>query len=115
MTNEKLLVAFFRSDTGVEPVRDWLKTLEQSDRRIIGEDIKTVQFGWLLGMPVVRKMAPGLWEVRSQLVSRIARILFTVEEGKMVLLHGFIKKTQKTPDQDLSLTQQRLALLRRRK
>jgi phage-related protein len=108
----RLVVLFFRTERGSEPVREWIKALSIVEKRIIGEDIKTVQFGWPLGMPVVRKMEPGLWEVRSSLPSRIARILFTVTEHKMVLLHGFIKKSEKTPADDLALARQRLAQLR---
>ncbi|MBF0164325.1 MAG: type II toxin-antitoxin system RelE/ParE family toxin [Magnetococcales bacterium] len=99
----RLQVAFFRTETGGEPVREWLKSLDQTERRIIGEEIKTVQIGWPLGMPLVRKMEADLWEIRCQLPGRIARILFTTEAEKMVLLHGFIKKTQKTPDQELQV------------
>jgi phage-related protein len=108
----RLVVFFFRTERGSEPVREWIKALSIVEKRIIGEDIKTVQFGWPLGMPIVRKVEPGLWEVRSRLPSRIARILFTVTEHKMVLLHGFIKKSEKTPADDLSLARQRLAQLR---
>ena len=111
----RLQVVFFRIESGNEPVREWLKSLSQEDKRIIGEDIKTVQFGWPLGMPVVRNIGPGFWEVRSRLVDRIARILFTVEAGKMVRLHGFIKKSEKTPLDDLNLARRRLAQLRGRK
>ncbi|MBF0448187.1 MAG: type II toxin-antitoxin system RelE/ParE family toxin [Magnetococcales bacterium] len=111
----KLRVAFFKTKSGTEPVREWLKNLDQSEKKAIGEEIKTVQFGWPLGMPVVRKMEPNLWEVRIQLDGRIARILFTVEEEIMVLLHGFIKKTQKTPTQELKLAKQRMSILRKRK
>ena len=78
---------------------------------IIGEDIKTVQFGWPLGMPLVRKLDKGLWEVRSRLPDRIARVMFTNGGGRMVLLHGFIKKSKKTPMQDLELARTRLRLL----
>lgn len=59
-------------------------------------------------MPLVRKLAPGLWEVRVQITDGIARILFTVAGAKMVLLHGFVKKSQKTPADDLALARQRL-------
>ncbi|MCW5556199.1 MAG: type II toxin-antitoxin system RelE/ParE family toxin [Verrucomicrobiae bacterium] len=106
-----LTVAFFRTETGREPVREWLKSLPREARRIIGEDIKTVQFGWPLGMPLVRKLDKGLWEVRSRLPDRIARVLFTSGEGRMVLLHGIIKKSQKTPQEDLELAKTRLRLL----
>lgn len=106
-----LSVCFFQTDAGGEPVRDWLKTLSAQDRKTIGEDIKTVQFGWPLGMPLVRKMGKGLWEVRIHLENRIARVLFTVEDGVMVLLHGFIKKSQTTPQDDLDLGKARLKQL----
>ena len=111
----RLQAAFFRTEYGNEPVREWLKLLSREDKRIIGEDIKTVQFGWPLGMPVVRKIGPGLWEVRSRLVDRIARVLFTVETSRMILLHGFIKKSDKTPLDDLNLARRRLAQLRGKK
>jgi phage-related protein len=78
----------------------------------IGEDIKTVQFGWPIGMPMVRKLEPDLWEVRSHLAGRIARVLFTVAANKMVLLHSFIKKSNQTPQDNLSISRQRLAQLR---
>jgi phage-related protein len=106
-----LSVAFFCTAAGNEPVREWLKSLPREERRIIGEDIKTVQFGWPLGMPLVRKLDKGLWEVRSRLPNRIARVIFTSGEGRMVLLHGFIKKSQKTPQEDLELARTRLRLL----
>jgi phage-related protein len=93
-------------------VRDWLKSLPFDEKRIIGEDIKTVQFGWPLGMPIVRKLEPGLWEVRSKLPDKIARVIFTVNGSKMVLLHGFIKKSEKTPQDDLKVARQRLTHLR---
>lgn len=108
----RLQVIFYKTDSGNEPVREWLKSLLRNDRKIIGEDIKTVQFGWPLGMPLVRKLDVGLWEVRSRLDNRIARVLFTVEESVMVLLHGFIKKSEKTPASDLNLAKKRLATLR---
>jgi phage-related protein len=106
-----LSVAFFRTATRNEPVREWLKSLPREERRIIGEDIKTVQFGWPLGMPLVRKLDKALWEVRSRLPNRIARVIFTSGEGRMVLLHAFIKKSQKTPQEDLELAKTRLRLL----
>jgi phage-related protein len=104
-------VVFFRTTADNEPVREWLKSLPREERRVIGEDIKTVQFGWPLGMPLVRKLDKGLWEVRSRLPDRIARVIFTTGEGRMILLHGFIKKSQKTPQEDLELAKTRLRLL----
>jgi len=104
----KLEVRFFKTDGGTEPVRDWLRELSASDRKTIGADIKTVQFGWPLGMPLVRKMDKDLWEVRIHLENRIARVLFTVSNGTIVLLHGFVKKSQATPQPDLKLAIDRM-------
>ena len=101
-------VVFFRTGTGREPVREWLLELEKEDRKVIGEDIKLVQFRWPLGMPLVRKLEADLWEVRSHLSGgRIARVLFTVRANEIALLHGFIKKTRKTLQQDLEVARER--------
>jgi phage-related protein len=105
----RLEVVFYRTAAGKEPVREWLKSLPKQDRRTIGLDLKTVQFGWPLGMPLVRKLESGIWEVRSNLDQRIARVLFTTIGDKMVLLHGFIKKAQKTPAGDIELARSRKA------
>jgi len=115
-------IRFFATDSGNEPVREWLKTLPASERRAIGADIKTVQFGWPLGMPLVRKLDKDLWEVRIHLMDRIARILFimdriarilfTVVGHTMVLLHGFIKKSQATPPEELDVAKRRLQRIR---
>ena len=102
-----LKVAFYRNANGREPVRDWLRSLDQDAKKTIGEDIKTVQFGWPLGMPLVRSLGDGLWEVRSSLSGSIARVLFTTQANKIVLLHGFIKKTQKIPSKELALARRR--------
>ncbi|MHB8919443.1 MAG: type II toxin-antitoxin system RelE/ParE family toxin [Halothiobacillus sp.] len=108
VTTPILDVRFYRSESGNEPVRDWLRSMNASDRKVIGEDIKTVQFGWPLGMPLVRKMGKDLWEIRTRLDGRIARVLFTSKDGMIVLLHGFIKKSDKTPADDLAVAQQRM-------
>jgi len=105
-----LPAAFYRSDSGLEPVRRWLKELSKEDRGIIGDDIRTVELGWPVGMPACRPIRSrrGLWEVRSNLPgNRIARVIFCIHEGKMILLHGFIKKTEKTSDRDLDLAMKR--------
>jgi len=105
---KRLPAQFYRSDSGREPVREWLKGLEAEDRKVIGEDIKDVEFSWPIGMPLVGSLGRELWEVRSRLPrGRIARVVFCVEQGRMVLLHGFIKKTQKTPQNDLDLALKR--------
>ena len=108
-SKKRLPVVFYRTEAGGEPVRDWLKSGEISpeDRRRIGEDIKTVEFGWPVGMPTCRPLGDGLWEVRISLKRRIARVLFCVRHERMVLLHGFVKKTQRTPAGDLALALER--------
>lgn len=85
-----------------------MRSLDREDRKIVGEDIKDVEFSWPIGMPLCRALSKGLWEVRSDLANgRIARVIFCVQEGRMVLLHGFIKKTQKTPTDVLELALRR--------
>ena len=102
-------VIFYRVLGGAEPVRDWLLSLPAEDRRMIGFDLMTVQFGWPVGMPLCRALSDGLWEVRSTLPSRrIARVLFFVADGRIGVVHGFIKKTQKTPADDLTLARRRM-------
>jgi phage-related protein len=102
---KRVQAVFYQTEAGGEPVRAWLKSLTREDRKRIGEDIKTVEFGWPVGMPVCRSVGGGTYEVRSDLAqNRIARVLFYFDKnGRMVLLHGFIKKTQKTPEENLDL------------
>lgn len=108
----RLAVHFYRAASGNEPVRDWLMSLSRNDRRTVGEDIKTVQLGWPLGMPVVRKLEPGLWEIRSHLKDGIARVLFTTVGQAMVLLHGLVKKRQTLPKSELGLARNRMKEVR---
>jgi len=108
MNQPVLSVLFFKSNSGNEPVRDWLRELSATDRKTIGEDIKTVQYGWQLRMPLVRKMDKNLWEVRVHLDNRIARVLFTLWDRQIILLHGFVKKSQATPKSDLKLAHDRM-------
>lgn len=108
--DKRIPAFFYRTEGRAEPVREWLRGLDSEDRRIIGEDIKTVEFGWPVGMPVCRPIVShkGLWEVRSSLPNRrIARVLFCIAGSRMVLLHGFIKTTKKTPKPDLELAVKR--------
>jgi phage-related protein len=105
---KRLPVIFYRTPGGAEPVRDWLNDLPLQDRRTLGHDLATVEFGWPVGMPLCRSLSGGLWEIRSNLPShRTARVIFCAAEGRMVLLHGFIKRTQKTPQPDLNLARRR--------
>ena len=108
----RLTVRFFRSTQGNEPVREWLRAQPAADRKAIGEEIRTVQLGWPLGMPVVRKLQADLWGVRVRLHDGIARVLFTIEDQEAVLLHGFIKKSQKIPADELATATGRLKQLR---
>jgi phage-related protein len=111
---KRLPAAFWRSASDAEPVREWLQSLEKSDRYEIGTAIKTVEFGWPIGMPTCRSMGGGLWEVRASLPrGRIAQVLFCIHEGQMILLHGFMKKTQTTPKNDLDLAGDRKRQLER--
>jgi len=105
-------VVFFRLDSGREPVREWLRNMSRDNRKTLGEDIKTLQFGWPVGMPLARKMDVDLWELRSTISSGIARTFFTVYQKKIVLLHGFVKKSQKTPSNELATAKRRLNKLR---
>lgn len=100
---------FWRTPAGREVVRDWLREMPPEDRAVIGTDLRTLQFGWPIGMPLVRSLSGGLWELRSSLPSRReARLLFAANEDMLVVLHGFIKKTQKTPPNDLELARKRM-------
>jgi len=90
-----LRVIFYRSESGVEPVREWLKELRKEDRKAVGEDIKTAQVGWPIGMPLIRKIEKDLWEVRSNITDSIARAIFTVKKVTMVLLHGSSRNLKK--------------------
>jgi phage-related protein len=103
--NAILSVAFYRTSLGKEPVREWLLSLDDQCKKLIGSDIKTVQYGWPLGMPLIKKVDTKnrLWEVRTNLPNGIARVLFTVSGNTMILLHGFIKKSQKLEKKDIDL------------
>ena len=105
---KRLPASFYASARGNEPVREWLLDLIEDDRRTIGQDIATAEFGWPVGMPLCRLLGNGLWELRSNISDgRIARVIFAVVDQQMVLLHGFVKKTQKTPKPDLELAARR--------
>jgi phage-related protein len=105
--DKHITVRFYRSPSGNEPVRDWLKSLPSREKLTLGTDIKTVEFGWPVGLPVCRGLGDGLWEVRSRLNKRIGRVIFYISDGTMWLLHAFIKKQQKTPAADLNIARKR--------
>lgn len=113
---KRLPADFFRTDAGGVPVREWLRSLEKRDRVLIGNDIATVEFGWPVGMPVCRPIGKGLYEVRTNLPrNRTARVLFSIYEERMILLHAFLKKTRQTPKADLDLALERKRALEEQK
>ena len=110
---KRLPVEFYRSEKGIEPVRDWLKSLDNLDKTKIGQAVKMLEYGWPVGMPTCSPLRNGLYEVRTTLPSnREARIFFCIHNERMVLLHGIIKKTQKTPQRDLTIARNRQYLVR---
>lgn len=100
-------VYFFKETSGNEPVRQWLSELSSRDRKSIGRDIRIVQLDWPVGSPLIKSLGNKLWEIRSSLDDRIARTIFIFKDGSIILLHGFIKKSQKTPLKELELAQKR--------
>ena len=105
---KKIAAVFYQTGTGKSPVREWLLDLDKADRLTIGKDIQKVEFGWPIGLPYSRPLGLGLHEVRSDISDgRIARVVFSIQGNRMVLLHGFVKKTQKTPKHDLDLALKR--------
>lgn len=104
----KIELVFFRNDAGTEPVRDWLKEMDTAERHAIGTDLLRAQWRWPVGMPLCRPMGKGLWEVRTDLSNnRTARVLISLYQGRLVALHGFIKKARSTPKDDLTLARRR--------
>ena len=113
---KRVPLVFFRTDTGSEPVREWLLGLPKADRRIVGVSLKELEYGWPIGMPLCRALGSGLFELRVSLRSRrIARVMICVHDKELFALHGFIKKTQKTPDGDLKLARSRKRQLEKTK
>ncbi len=105
---EKLIVLFYENANGKKPVKEWLHSLSKNDRKIIGEDIKTIEYGFPIGMPTCRKLENKLYEIRSNISDkRITRVIFVVINKYIILLNGFIKKSQKTPKNEIILAKQR--------
>lgn len=106
--NKKIIAEFYKTLEGNEPVREWLLRLDREDRKNIGKDIQKVEFGWPIGMPYSKPLGHGLYEVRSGISDKcIARVIFCIKNNKMILLHGFVKKSQKIPQIDLDLAKKR--------
>jgi phage-related protein len=113
-TPRKIELVFFRNDSGAEPVRDWLRGLDETERQAIGKDLLRAQWRWPVGMPLCRPMGKGLWEVRTDLPGkRTSRVLICFYQNRLVALHGFIKKTRATPGDDLTLARSRQKELER--
>ena len=108
MPDSKIKLVFFATPAGNQPVLEWLKNLPHDDRQSVGQDPMRVQWRWPVGMPLCRNLGKGLWEVRCTLANgRIARVIFCAHDDKLVALHGFVKKHQKTPTNDLTLALKR--------
>jgi phage-related protein len=106
---KRLTARFYVNASGTRPVRDWILELPATDRYTVGKDIQKVEFGWPIGRPYCAPLGSGLWEVRSAFGgNRIARVIFCILDGQMILLHGFIKKTQKIPKVDIDLATRRM-------
>lgn len=88
-------------------MRDWLKSLDKATRHEIGTDIAKVQRMWPISKPLVDSFGGGLYEVRTRTGAGIYRVLFCIDGSDVVLLHGFMKKTQKTPKRELDLARKR--------
>lgn len=110
---KRLTAKFYRESNGTEPVRDWLRGLPKNERTLIGKDIKAVEFGWPIGLPLCRPIRGGIWEVRTDLPhGTLARVLFCFRPGEMILLHGFKKTSQKAPPSEINLAMKRMKGLR---
>lgn len=104
----KINLYFYKTESGNEPVREWLKDLPETERRLIGLDLQRVQYRWPIGMPLCRNMQNGLWEIRTNLPDKkISRVFICFYDGELWALHAIIKKTQKTPVEDLKLSLKR--------
>ena len=111
---QKIQLIFFRTESGNEPVREWLLELPEAERQAIGKDLLKAQWRWPVGMPLCRPMSDGLWEIRTELpTKRTARVLICLYREHLVALHGFIKKTRTTPESDLALARKRQRELER--
>jgi len=111
---QKISLIFFRADSGSEPVREWLKELVETERHAIGQDLLRAQWRWPVGMPLCRPLGSGLWEIRTDLpTKRTGRVLLCLYREHLVVLHGFIKKTRTTPDDDLATARKRQKELER--
>ena len=104
----RLGCAFYRTQSGHEPVRDWLRALGKEVSKSVGSDILTVQWSWPVGKPLVDGLSGGLYEIRSTHDRTEYRVFFCIAGSKLVLLHGIVKKARKAPKADIELARKRL-------
>ncbi|WP_439477076.1 type II toxin-antitoxin system RelE/ParE family toxin [Brevundimonas sp.] len=104
-------VLFYQTVAGRDVIREWLRSFDRQDRAILGHDLKRIQIGFPIGLPLCRSLGGGLWEVRSSLSgNREVRMIFfhDLEAKALVVVQGFLKKSQKTPKTDLDLAYRRM-------
>jgi phage-related protein len=106
-------VLFFKTENGNQPAREFMKDLSKEDKKIVGADIRIVQNSFPIGLPLVRKIKPGLWEIRSDVKDGISRVFFTFINEEIILLHGIVKKTQKTPPKEINIATERIKEFKR--
>jgi phage-related protein len=102
-----LSCSFYRTEAGTEPVREWLRSLQAEARKTIGRDIQDVQWRWPISRPLVDGLGAGLYEVRTTCERTEYRVLFCIEDSTMYLLHGFVKKSRRTPRTEVDLARRR--------
>lgn len=106
---KQITLAFYETPSGKLPVRDWLLSLSTEDRKLVGTDLATVEYGWPVGMPLCKSLGTGLWEIRTDLSDKkVGRVLFCTHDNMLWALHGFVKKSQKTPKPDLDIARKRM-------
>ena len=103
-------VIFYRTEAGNEPALDWFRALQEEERKIVGRDLRVLQLGFPMGMPLCKSLGDGLWELRSTLPKKIARVIFFLDGPRFIVVHGFIKKSQKTPKEELDAAKARKKL-----
>jgi len=104
-------VFFYQTPSGRSVIKEWLRSFDKPERAVLGEDLKTLQIGFPMGLPLCRSLGGGLWEVRSSLAgNREARMIFfhDAKAKALVVVHGFLKKSQKTPKAEIDIALRRM-------
>ena len=110
---KSFVIVFFETESGNQPARDFIKGLAKDDKKAVGADIRVVQNSFPIGLPLVRKLKHGLWEIRSDVKDGISRVFFTFINEEIILLHGIVKKTQKTPLREIAVAIERIKEFKR--